>query len=336
MLIGKGREMKRICLIATGGTIVSKDGGNGLEPELTPQELLSYVPELKEIAEIFVRELYRLDSTNIHPQHWLSMAECIREEYENFDGFVVIHGTDTMAYTAAALSYLVQNSRKPIILTGSQKSVYNRDTDARRNLIDAFCYAADMRSHGVYIVFDGTAILGTHARKTRTHSYNAFSSINCPEAAIVQEGRIIRYFEPECDGEVKFYQRMNPHILSVRPYPGISSEILVRTIDCYDGLVIECFGTSGIPAYGGFDEAIRLWATAGKAIVATTQVPHEGSDMSVYRVGKDLMELGLLEAFDMTPEAVLAKLMWVLGNAANRVELEQMFAGRVWMDTFRG
>lgn len=328
--------MKRICLIATGGTIVSKDGGNGLEPELTPQELLSYVPELREIAQISVRELYRLDSTNIHPEHWLGMAGCIREEYGNFDGFVVIHGTDTMAYTAAALSYLVQNAKKPIVLTGSQKSVYNRDTDARRNLIDAFCYAADARSHGVYIVFDGTAILGTHARKTRTHSYNAFSSINCPAAAVVQEGRIIRYFEPECGGEVKFYDRMNPRVLSVRPYPGISPEILTRTMDCYDGLVIECFGTSGIPAYGGFDAALKAWAQAGKAIVATTQVPHEGSDMSVYRVGKDLMDLGLLEAFDMTPEAVLAKLMWALGNAGSRQEMERKFAGRVWMDTFRG
>ncbi|MDE7212174.1 MAG: asparaginase, partial [Lachnospiraceae bacterium] len=328
--------MKKICLIATGGTIGAKDGGNGVEPELTPQELLSYVPELKEIAQISVRELYRLDSTNIHPEHWLGMAGCIREEYGNFDGFVVIHGTDTMAYTAAALSYLVQNSKKPIILTGSQKSVYNRDTDARRNLIDAFCYAADMRSHGVYIVFDGTAILGTHARKTRTHSYNAFSSINCPEAAVVQEGRVIRYFEPECGGEVRFYDRMNPRVLSVRPYPGISPEILTRTMDCYDGLVIECFGTSGIPAYGGFDTALKAWAKAGKVIVATTQVPHEGSDMSVYRVGKDLMDLGLLEAFDMTPEAVLAKLMWALGNAGSRKEMEEKFAERVWMDTFRG
>lgn len=324
--------MKKICLVATGGTIVSKDVGSGLEPELTPQELLSYVPELKEFAEISVRELFRLDSTNINPWHWVEMEKCIRAEYENFDGFVVIHGTDTMAYTAAALSYLVQNSRKPIILTGSQKSVYNRDTDARKNLVDAFCYAADARSHGVYIVFDGTAILGTHARKTRTHSYNAFSSINCPEAAVLREGRIIRYFEPECAGEVSFFGRMNPRVLRVRPYPGISPEILTRTMDCYDGLVIECFGTSGIPAYGGFDEAVRAWAQAGRAIVATTQVPHEGSDMSVYRVGKDLMDLGLLEAFDMTPEAVLAKLMWALGNAGGREEMERMFAGKVWMD----
>lgn len=327
--------MKQICLIATGGTIVSKDGGSGLEPEITPQELLSYVPELEEIAKISVRELFRLDSTNINPGHWLKIAGCIQEEYGNFDGFVVIHGTDTMAYTAAALSYLVQNTGKPIILTGSQKSVYNRDTDARRNLIDAFCYAADAHSHGVYIVFDGTAILGTHARKTRTHSYNAFSSINCPAAAVVQEGRIVRYFEPECVGEVRFYGRMDPRVLRVRPYPGISPEILTRTMDCYDGLVIECFGTSGIPAYGGFDAAVRAWAKAGKVIVATTQVPHEGSDMGVYRVGKDLMDLGLLEAFDMTPEAVLAKLMWALGNADDREGIGRMFAERIWMDTFR-
>lgn len=327
--------MKQICLIATGGTIVSKDSGNGLEPEITPQELLSYVPELQEIAEIKVRELYHLDSTNITQEHWIGMAQCVRREYESFDGFVIVHGTDTMAYTAAALSYLIQNSAKPVILTGSQKSIYNRDTDARRNLIDAVRFAADARSHGVYIVFDGKAILGTRARKTRTRSYNAFSSINCPEAALVEEHRIIRYFEPELTGEPEFYESLNNRVLRVRPYPGISPEILQLTKDSYDGLVIECFGMSGIPSYGGFDTAIKEWAAAGKVIVATTQVPHEGSDMSVYQVGKSLMDCGILEAFDMTPEAVLAKLMWVLGNAKGAEEIAKKFYCPVFLDSFR-
>lgn len=327
--------MKHICLIATGGTIVSKDSGSGLEPELTPQDLLDCVPELQEIAQISVRDLYHLDSTNINQEHWLGMANCIQKEYNAFDGFVIVHGTDTMAYTAAALSYLIQNSKKPIVLTGSQKSVYQRDTDARRNLLDAFYFAADSRSHGVYIIFDGKAILGTHARKMRTHSYNAFSSINCPEAAILLDGRIVRYFEPEISGDVYFYNKMNARVLCVRPYPGISPEILKRTMDCYDGLVIECFGTSGIPAYGGFDTAIKEWAEAGRIIVATTQVPHEGSDMSVYQVGKKLIDLGILEAFDMTPEAALAKLMWALGLEQGREGIEKAFYKRVWMDTFR-
>lgn len=327
--------MKKICLVATGGTIVSKDSGKGLEPEITPKELLDYVPELREIAEIDVRELYHLDSTNINQEHWLRMADCIHKEYDRYDGFVIVHGTDTMAYTAAALCYLIQNSKKPVILTGSQKSVYQRDTDARRNLIDAVCYAADLHSHGVYIVFDGKAILGTRARKTRTKSYNAFSSINCPEAAVIQEGRIIRYFEPETTGALMFYSNLDSRVLRVRPYPGISAQILLRTMDCYEGLVIECFGTSGIPAYGGFDEAVKKWAASQKTVVITTQVAHEGSDMGVYRVGKDLMDCGILEAFDMTPEAVLAKLMWALGNADNREEIKKKFYHPIFMDSFR-
>ncbi len=327
--------MKRICLIATGGTIVSKDSGNGLEPELNAKELLSYVPELEEFSQLEVRELYHLDSTNIAQEHWIGMAQCVRREYDRFDGFVIIHGTDTMAYTAAALSYLIQNSAKPIVLTGSQKSIYQRDTDARRNLIDAVYFAADSRSHGVYIVFDGKAILGTRARKTRTRSYNAFSSINCPEAALIEEQRIIRYFEPELAGAVQFYEKLNNRVLRVRPYPGISPEILRLTMGSYDGLVIECFGMSGIPSYGGFDVVLKEWADAGKTIVATTQVPHEGSDMSVYRVGKGLMDCGILEAFDMTPEAVLAKLMWVLGNAKSREEIVEKFCKPVFMDSFR-
>lgn len=327
--------MKKICLIATGGTIVSKDSGKGLEPGITPRELLSYVPELQKIAEIDIKELYRLDSTNINQEHWLGMMECVRREYGRYDGFVIVHGTDTMAYTAAALCYLIQDSAKPIILTGSQKSVYQRDTDARRNLIDAVCYAADPRSHGVYIVFDGRAILGTRARKTRTKSYNAFSSINCPEAALVQDGRIIRYFEPEIGSWPAFYSSLDSQVLRVRPYPGISAQILQRTMDCYDGLVLECFGTSGIPAYGGFDQAVKEWAASGKTVVITTQVAHEGSDMGVYRVGKDLMDCGILEAFDMTPEAVLAKLMWALGNSVDSQDIRRRFYHPVFMDSFR-
>ena len=114
------------------------------------------------------RQLFDLDSTNMRPEHWLQIAACIEEDYDRYDGFVVTHGTDTLAYTAAALSYLVQRSIKPVVLTGAQKSIYTEDTDARRNLLDAFTYASDARSHGVCVVFDGQRHR-RHARPQDAH-----------------------------------------------------------------------------------------------------------------------------------------------------------------------
>ena len=130
-------------MIATGGTIASTNTEAGLAPALTSKELLSCVPEIAEVCKADTVQPFNVDSTNIYYVHWLEIARIIEENYEKYDGFVVTHGTDTMAYTAAALSYLVQNSPKPIVLTGSQKSAYLRDTDARKNLADAFFYCVD-------------------------------------------------------------------------------------------------------------------------------------------------------------------------------------------------
>ncbi|MGM9680649.1 MAG: asparaginase, partial [Eubacteriales bacterium] len=182
--------MKKILLLATGGTIASKSSGEGLSPKITSEEILGYVPELADLADITAVQLYNLDSTNVCSHHWLRIAQEIRERYDQFDGFVITHGTDTMAYTAAALSYLIQQSPKPIVLTGSQKSIYLRDTDARNNLIGAMLFACDDQASGVHIVFDGKVILGTRARKTRTKSFNAFSSIDYPEIARIRDGHL--------------------------------------------------------------------------------------------------------------------------------------------------
>ena len=133
---------KHILMIATGGTIASKETAEGLAPALSSQELLQCVPEIAEVCRVDAVQPFNLDSTNIYAAHWLAIARLIEENYSAYDGFVVTHGTDTMAYTAAALSYLVQGSAKPIVLTGSQRSAYSRDTDARRNLADAFLFFA--------------------------------------------------------------------------------------------------------------------------------------------------------------------------------------------------
>ena len=159
--------MKHILMIATGGTIASKATADGLTPQLTSEELLAEVPELEQLCRIDTVQLMNRDSTNINSRDWLQMAACVRAHYDAYDGFVLTHGTDTMAYTAAALSYLIQNNAKPVVITGSQKSIFNQDTDARENLRDAFFYACDDGACGLHVVFDHKVILGTPGGKRR-------------------------------------------------------------------------------------------------------------------------------------------------------------------------
>lgn len=329
--------MKKILLLATGGTIACKPTEKGgLAPAITAEELLRFVPELRDTCHIDTRQLYDLDSTNIGPAQWVGMAQALRQNYDRYDGFVIAHGTDTMAYTAAALSYMVQNTAKPIVLTGSQKSIYNRDTDARNNLLQAFAYAAAPGAWGVQIVFDGKVILGTRARKVRSKSFNAFSSIDYPETAVFRDERLIHYVpRPSCEGPVRFYTGLNPSVFVLRLVPGMTADLFDALKQHYRALVIEGFGVGGLP--GGEDGpllcAVRDWLDSGRLAVFSTQVQHEGSDLSVYEVGRIARELpGVLEARDMTPEAVVTKLMWALGQSADRAEAQRLFTTPVQFD----
>ena len=152
--------MKKILMVGTGGTIASEMTAEGLAPELNTEQLLEFIPDIGKFCRVDCLQLYNLDSTNIRPADWLGVADILRKSYDAYDGFVISHGTDTMAYTAAALSYLVQGSAKPIVLTGAQKPIWFDGTDSKRNLTDAFLYAC-RGCGGVQIVFNGKVILGT-------------------------------------------------------------------------------------------------------------------------------------------------------------------------------
>lgn len=317
--------MKKILLIGTGGTIASESTEAGLAPELSSADMLSRIPEVQELCEVDCIQLLKLDSTNICPHHWLEMARCIREHYAAYDGFVLTHGTDTMAYTAAALSYLIQGSPKPIVLTGAQKPIDFDNTDSKINLTDAFrCASADMP--GVSIVFNGRVILGTRAKKTRSKSFQAFSSINFPELGVLRDGVLLRYVRQECGGYPVFYDRISEKVALMKLIPGAGREQLDFLLERNDALIIESFGVGGLPESGGFYDSVRAAVEAGRIIVLTTQVQNEGSDLGVYHVGYSLkQELGVLEAYDMTTEAVTAKLMWILGQTKERKAVEEAF-----------
>ena len=145
--------MKKLLLLATGGTIASVQTEHGLAPDTTAEEILTYIPEAKKLCDLNVRQILNIDSTNIQPEHWIKIATEIQKEYEHYDGFVITHGTDTMAYTSAALSYLIQNSEKPIIITGSQRPISAPITDATKNLMDSIRFATKNGVKGVYILY---------------------------------------------------------------------------------------------------------------------------------------------------------------------------------------
>ena len=320
--------MKKLLLIATGGTIASDQGTTGLTPMLDAGALLTHVPRISEMYHVDAVQPVNLDSTNMRPCDWLTIANSIRKYYSAYDGFVVAHGTDTMAYTAAALSYLIQLSPKPIVLTGAQKSIVTEDTDARINLYDAFAYAADSGSHGVSIVFDGRVITGTRARKVRTKSRNAFESVDFPNLAMVRDGRIFRYIPtPRPEGPF-FSDAIDASVASVKLTPGLGANVLTALRMNLNALVVESFGVGGVPNSDGgmLVDEIKKWREENKIVAVTTQVPYEGSDMGVYEVGRRVLdECGVLESYTMTPETAVVKLMWILGKTREYDEIKRLF-----------
>ena len=319
--------MKNILMIGTGGTIASEMTPEGLTPELNTRQLLDFIPDIGKLCRVDCIQLYNLDSTNICPENWLGVVDTLRKNYDAYDGFVISHGTDTMAYTAAALSYLIQGSPKPIILTGAQKPIWFDGTDSKRNLTDAFLYAC-RGCGGVQIVFNGKVILGTRARKTFSKSFQAFSSVNYPDLAVLQDERLLQYIRTESLPRPIFYDTLCQNVGLLKLIPGTKRELVEFMVERYDGIVIESFGVGGLPDYPGqeFYPVVRQAVERGRIVVMTTQVPNEGSDLSVYHVGGHLKStLRLLEAFDMTTEAAVCKLMWILGQTKEFERVRELF-----------
>ena len=320
--------MKKILMIATGGTIASQVGSAGMIPQIKAEALLKCVPEVFEFCLPSAIQIYNIDSTNVTPNHWILLAKTIQENYDDYDGFVVCHGTDTMSYTAAMISYMVQHSPKPIVFTGSQKPIDKEDTDGRINLRDSFLYASSDNASDVVIVFQGNVIAGTRAKKIRTKSFNAFESVDFPNLAVIRDGRIIQYITTPKQEKPEFYLELDEKVALLTLTPGAKAEILDAYFRCNDAVVLSGYGTGGIPEgeYYGFYDVIESWEGKGKTLVITTQVQHEGSDMSVYQVGRGLKNrFELLESYSMTYESIITKLMWILPQTKKHEEVVKLF-----------
>ena len=331
--------MKHLLLLGTGGTIACKRGENGLTPLLTGDELLSYVPDAKKFCEVETVQVLNIDSTNMHPKHWLKLAQVLEENYDDYDGFVICHGTDTMAYTSSALSYLIQHPNKPIVLTGAQKPLLDPITDAKKNLLDALYFACQQRSGGVFVVFSGRAILGTRAKKLKTKSYAAFSSINYPEVALIDQGRIIQYVTFHHEEPVVFYHNLLPKVFLLKLIPGMDPGILDYIGEYYRAVVVESYGAGGLPFahQRNFLDKLQTLKARGCHVVVATQAMLEGSDLEVYEVGRKAMAAyDVMQAYDMTIEAAVTKLMWLLGCSLSYDELRRRFYMPVAQDMLAG
>ena len=323
--------MKRVLIIATGGTIASTSDGAGLAPTATGRELADKVPLIDTIAELGFVQPMNIDSTNMRPRDWLRIKDVIVESYGDYDGFVVLHGTDTMAYTAAALSYLIQDSEKPIVLTGSQQPMASPFTDAKLNLYQSVLYAADDASRDVSVVFSGKAIAGTRAHKQRTMSFNAFMSMNYPSLAYIRNDRIVRAgagmgsaAAPKAGTAPAVFDALDERVLVLKLTPELQPSIFELLKRDYDAIILETFGIGGIP--DTLHDAIFGWVDSGRTLVVTTQVPEEGLDLGVYEVGRAYADNpGVLKGDDMSTEALVAKTMWVLGQTRDPEAVRELF-----------
>ncbi|MDO4572750.1 MAG: asparaginase [Clostridia bacterium] len=310
----------KILLIATGGTIASVPSAEGLAPALSAAELLSQA-RVPEEAEVECLDLYSMDSSNIQPEEWLGMARALHEALGRCDAAVITHGTDTMAYTASMLSFLLQNPPIPILLTGSQIPILRPDSDGRTNLSDALL-AATRLGGGVTVCFGGAIIKGCRAVKTRTSSLNAFESINYPYLGSVINGRCHTLHTPPERGEYRYYDALEPGVALIKLIPGTSPALLEGVTQCgIKGLVVEAFGLGGVHSVRrDHAESIRRIIEGGVPVVLSTQCLYEASAPEVYAVSRPLVDAGVIPAHDMTREAAVTKLMWALAQTKDPLE----------------
>ncbi len=310
---------KRILFLTTGGTIASKRTPRGTAPAVGAADLLKIVPNIQKYGNIHVKELMRIDSSNMQPEDWVSIAKACFQGLDKHDGVVISHGTHTMAYTASALTFMLQNLNKPVVLTGAQIPSTEKRTDAVRNLTDSLCFACD-GAPGVFIVFNSRVIRGCRATKTSTDRFDAFESINYPVIATIRDDVIHYSFRlPLPEKPPSLHTHVNTSVCVLKLTPGTEPSLLEMIGNMgYRALVIECFGAGGVPLLKrNLLPKVRSLSVKGTIIVAASQCMRGGVDLRMYDVGKKSLDAGIFSGLDMTTEAIVTKLMWALGRSTN-------------------
>ena len=320
-------QKKRILLLTTGGTIASMPGGEGLEPhrsDVMEREL----EQLRTYYDITVQDVMCLDSSNIRPEEWQVIARHIFEHRAGFDGVVVSHGTDTMAYTASAVTYMLPNIDLPVVFTGSQLPLADMLSDGPDNLRTAFAMAAAGHP-GVFLAFDRKVMLGCRAVKVRASGFSAFESVNSRYAALVSNQGLVVDHEmlPKRTGEAELRTEISRNVFLLKLTPGLNPAVFdMLAAMGYKGIVIEAFGLGGVNVLHKGLRGIHRCLEDGISVVVTTQCLYDSANLQVYQVGNKLLELGVIQGRDMTSEAAMTKLMWAIGQGMEPEQISDLFA----------
>ena len=318
---------KTLLLLTTGGTIASLPGGEGLEPQRS-DVMERELNQLRTYYDITVEDVMCLDSSNIQPEQWQVIAEHIFTRRQGFDGIVVSHGTDTMAYTASAVTFMLPGIDRPVVFTGSQLPLADMLSDGPDNLRTAFAMAASGKP-GVFLAFDRKIMLGCRAVKVRASGFSAFESVNAQYAGRVSNQGLVlnQKVLPQFTAEPRLLPKISNEVFLLKLTPGLNPAVFdMLAAMGYKGIVIEAFGLGGINVLSKGLRGIRRAVEDGISVVITTQCLYDSSDLRVYQVGNKLLQLGVIQGRDMTSEAAMTKLMWALGQAMNPEEIADLFS----------
>lgn len=325
-----------VLLIFTGGTIsMSEDPANGALKPIDFNRLQEYMPELKQTGVKIksIPFLPLIDSSDVEPAIWERIATTIQENYNEYDGFVVLHGTDTMAYTASALSFMLENLAKPVILTGAQLPVGMLRSDAKENLLTAI-EIATAKENGVALVpevcifFEDTLFRGNRTTKKNAEHFNAFNSYNYP--ALAKAGVHIKYFRtyihyPTQGSALKVRTKVDRNVAILKLFPGITPHTVNAILNIPDlrAVVLETFGAGNAPRQLWFYDALKKAKEKGILIVNKSQCGTGSVEMGRYETSLNLMSAGVISGYDITTEAIVTKLMYLLGECANIQEVKR-------------
>jgi len=332
-----------VLLIYTGGTIgMIEDSASGTLKPFDFDYLKEYVPELNRLKFNIdsIAFEHPIDSSDMGPDDWKKIVRIIEDNYGKYDGFVILQGTDTMAYSASVLSFMLENLTKPVILTGSQLPIGKMRTDGRENLITALEIAVDKDSEGnafvpeVCIFFQNLLMRGNRTTKVNAENFNAFDSLNYP--ILAEAGTHIKFehyliHHPSKNSTPKFHYYLNPNVTILKIFPGISDNCVkaVFTNPHLKGVVLETFGSGNSPAHPSFLSIIEDAIKKGIVIVNVTQCAFGEVNMNRYQGGKALETIGVLSGYDMTTETAVTKLMFLFGQGFTLEEVKERMQSSV-------
>jgi L-asparaginase len=320
---------KKILLIHTGGTLGMNLTGEPHDTKLFLDILRKKAPQIFEIADITIEVLFNKDSSNIAPKDWVKLAKKIDASLPQWDGIVITHGTDTMAFTASVLSFMFEGLTKPVIITGSQLPLSDQMSDAIRNLNFSVLLACEAKIKEVCIFFDSQLLRGNRAKKISIPSFKAFESPNCAPLATVGTTTHYNSLLPVPEKPYKFDSRLETQILSIPLFPGINCDLFFPLVEQggIKGLVLQAFGPGDIPlSEMSVVHLIRELTLKGIPTVVCSQAIYGSVDLSLYETGRAARDVGAVSSGDMTWESVIAKMMILLGRGTTLGGFRELFS----------